>query len=61
MCVEAGEMAWRTRREQWLEEANIAKAAAGWEDKNERLNAFAIGIKVKRGGSQPKEVVVVVV
>ena len=54
---------WRgvhTRREQWLKEANITKAAAGWEDKNERPNAFAIGIKVKRGGSQLEEVVVVV-
>ena len=45
--------------EMWLEEANIAKV--GWEDKNQRPKAFAIAIEVKRGGSQPEKVVVVVI
>ena len=59
MCLEAGGIAWRTRRDRWLEDANIAKA--GWEDRNEIPKGFSGGGEFKQCGSQPEEVVVVMV
>ena len=43
--------AWRTRREQRREEANIAKA--GWEDRNKRQKVFDRGRKTVQTRREP--------
>ena len=50
--MEAGGVAWRTRREQRREEAgNIAKA--GWEDRNKRPKGFYRGRKTIQTRREP--------
>ena len=55
MCLEAGGIAWRTRREQRLEEANIAKA--GWEDRIKgQRGRRGREVQFTQGGGQSREV-----